>query len=96
MEDDGHPFLAAHQFTEEYGHNLVERRGDPENLRVTHAIITAEGRRTLERALPMFHEEVAERFARHLDEEEIRVLRRAMRKVIRASGEEPLSEATSD
>ncbi len=70
---------------------LVERRGDPENLRVTHAGITAEGRRTLERALPAFQAEVAERFVRHLDEEDIRTLRRAMRKVIRASGEEPLS-----
>jgi DNA-binding MarR family transcriptional regulator len=70
---------------------LVERRGDPENLRVTHAGITAEGRIMLERALPAFHAEVAERFVRHLDEEEIRTLRRTMRKLIRASGEEPLS-----
>ena len=75
---------------------LVERRGDPENLRVTYATITAVGREALERAQPAFHEEVEERFAGHLDEEEVRVLRRAMRKVIRASGDEPLSEGAND
>jgi DNA-binding MarR family transcriptional regulator len=75
---------------------LVERRGDPENLRVTYAILAAEGKETLERALPTFREEIEERFARHLDEEEMRVVRGAMGKVIRASGEEPLSEAISD
>ncbi len=74
---------------------LVERGGDPENLRVTYAILTEEGREVLERALPGFREEIEERFSGHLEEEEVRVVRRAMRKVIRASGEEPLSEATS-
>ncbi len=74
----------------------MKRLGDPENLRVTYATITAEGREALERALPAFREEVAERFARHLEDEEMRVLQRAMRKVIRASGEEPLSEGTND
>ncbi len=83
-------------FTRLERRGLVERRGDPENLRVTYATLTKEGREVLERALPAFREEVAERFARHLDEEEIRVLRRAMRKVIRASGEEPLSEGRND
>ncbi len=75
---------------------LVERRGDPENLRVTYALITEEGREVLERALPAFREEIEERFAGHLNEEEIRTVRRAMRKVIRASGEEPLSEGSND
>jgi DNA-binding MarR family transcriptional regulator len=83
-------------FTRLEKRGLVERRGDPENLRVTYAIITQEGRRTLERALPAFHAEVAERFGSHLEEEEIRTLRRAMRKVIRASGEEPLSNEPGD
>src|SRR3712207_3042262 len=66
---------------------LVERRGDPENLRVTYAVLTEEGRETLERALPAFREEVEERIAGHLDKEELRSIRRAMGKVIRASGE---------
>ena len=75
---------------------LVERRGDPENLRVTYATITAEGREVLEHALPVFREEIEDRFAGHLNDEEIRTIRRAMRKVIRASGEEPLSEGAHD
>jgi DNA-binding MarR family transcriptional regulator len=75
---------------------LVERRGDPENLRVTYAILTEEGREALERARPAFGEEIEERFAGHLSDEEIRTVRRAMRNVIRASGEEPLSEGTND
>jgi DNA-binding MarR family transcriptional regulator len=83
-------------FTRLETRGLVERRGDPQNLRVTYATITAEGRKELERAMPAFHEEVERRFARHLDEEEVRVLRRAMRKVIRASGEEPLSDEPND
>jgi DNA-binding MarR family transcriptional regulator len=83
-------------FTRLESRGLVERRDDPENLRVTYATITAEGREALERALPAFREEVEERFAGHLDGEEVRVLRRAMHKVIRASGDEPLSEGTND
>ena len=79
-------------FTRLQRRGLVERRGDPENLRVTYAILTEEGREVLERALPAFREEIEERFAGHLNDEEIRTVRRAMRKVIGASGEEPLSD----
>ncbi len=82
-------------FTRLERRGLVKRLGDPENLRVTYAILTEEGRVALERAMPVFRGEIEERFAGHLGEEEIRVLRRAMRKVIRASGEEPLSEGTT-
>ncbi len=74
----------------------MERRGDPDNLRVTYAILTEEGREALERAQPEFREEIEERFGGHLDEEEMRTVPRGMRKLIGASGEEPLSEATSD
>ena len=83
-------------FTRLERRGLVERRGDPENLRVTYAILTEDGREVLERAQPAFREEIEERFAGHLDEEEVRVVRRAMRKVIRASGEEPLSGEPGD
>ena len=79
-------------FTRLERRGLVERRGDRENLRVTYATITEEGRETLERALPAFREEIVKRFAGHLDEEETLRIRRAMRKVIMASGEEPLSD----
>ena len=78
-------------FTRLEKRGLVERRGDPENLRVTYAILTEEGREALERARPAFLEEIEERFAGHLNKEEIRTIRQAVRKVIRASGEEPLS-----
>jgi DNA-binding MarR family transcriptional regulator len=83
-------------FTRLERRGLVKRLGDPENLRVTYATITAEGREALEHALPAFREEVEERFAGHLSHKEIRTVRRAMRKVIRASGEEPLSKGTND
>jgi DNA-binding MarR family transcriptional regulator len=83
-------------FTRLQRRGLVERRGDPDNLRVTYAILTEEGREALERALPAFREEIEARFSGHLTEEEIRVVRRAMRKVIGASGEEPLSQDTND
>jgi DNA-binding MarR family transcriptional regulator len=83
-------------FTRLERRGLVERRGDPENLRVTYAILTVEGREALERAQPAFREEIEERFAGHLNEKEVQMIRRAMRKVIRASGEEPLSEGVND
>ncbi len=83
-------------FTRLQRRGLVERRGDPENLRVTYAILTEEGREALERAQPAFREEIEERFGGQLNEDEIRMVRRAMRKVIRATGEEPLSEGAND
>jgi DNA-binding MarR family transcriptional regulator len=83
-------------FTRLERRGLVERLGDPENLRVTYATMTAEGREALERARPTFREEIEERFAGHLNEEEMRTIRRAMRKVIRSSGEEPLSDEPGD
>jgi len=79
-------------FTRLEKRGLVARRGDPDNLRVTYAILTAEGRKMLERVLPTCRGEIEERFARHLDEEETLTVRRAMGKVIRAFGEEPLSQ----
>jgi DNA-binding MarR family transcriptional regulator len=82
-------------FTRLEKRGLVARRGDPENLRVTYAILTEEGRELLERALPVFRKEVEERFGGHLTGEEKRTVRRAMGKVIRASGKEPLSEGTN-
>jgi DNA-binding MarR family transcriptional regulator len=78
-------------FTRLERRGLVQRLGDPENLRVTYAILTEEGREALERARPAFLEEIEERFAGRLNKEEMRTIRQAMRKVIRASGEEPLS-----
>jgi DNA-binding MarR family transcriptional regulator len=78
-------------FTRLERRGLVERRSDPENLRVTYAILTEE-KEALERARPAFRQEIEKRFAEHLNEEE----RRALRKVIRASDEEPLSDEPGD
>ena len=83
-------------FTRLERRGLVKRLGDPENLRVTYAILTEDGREALEHAQPAFRQEIEERFAGHLNEEEIRTVRRAMGKAIRASGDEPLSEGTND
>jgi DNA-binding MarR family transcriptional regulator len=82
-------------FTRLEGRRLVKRLSDPENLRVTYAILTQEGREVLEDALPVFREEIEDRFAGHFTVEEMRTIRQGMGKVIRAFGEEPLSEATS-
>src|SRR5918994_5368718 len=41
-------------FTRLERRGLVQRLGDPENLRVTYAILTEEGREALERARPAF------------------------------------------
>ena len=68
---------------------LVERQGDPENLRATYAAITDEGREVFRRVAPVSLGEVEERFSRHLDGEEAEVMRRALGKVIRACGDEP-------
>ena len=83
-------------FTRLERRGLVKRLGDPENLRVTYAILTEDGREALEHAQPAFRQEIEERFAGHLNEEEIRTVRRAMGKAIRASGDEALSEGTND
>jgi DNA-binding MarR family transcriptional regulator len=83
-------------FTRLERRGLVERLGDPDNLRVTYAILTGEGREVLEGAMPAFREEIEERFSGHLDEDERRTVRRAMGKVIRALGEEPLSAEPGD
>ncbi len=72
---------------------LVERRGNPDNLRVTYATITAEGREALWGAVPVQLAGVEERFSRHLSAEEAKVMRRALGKVIRGNGEEPWSPA---
>jgi hypothetical protein len=58
-----------------------------------YATTTAEDGKTLERALLALHEE-AERFAAHLDVEEIRPPRRAMREVVRGLRARSRSPAT--
>lgn len=67
---------------------LVERQGDPENLRATYAVITEKGREVFRRAAPVSLREVEERFSRHMDLEEAEVMRRVFGRIIQDTGEE--------
>jgi DNA-binding MarR family transcriptional regulator len=76
-------------------HGLVSRQGDPENLRITYAVLTDEGRRVLQRSTTAFLTAIHDHFSRHVTPQEARVITAAMTRVIRAHGEEPdTSEAT--
>lgn len=68
---------------------LVERQGDPDNLRATYAAITGKGREVFRKAAPVNLREVEERFSRHVDAEEAEVMRRVLGRIIRAAGDEP-------
>lgn len=68
---------------------LVERQGDPANLRATYAAITDKGREAFRRAAPVSLREVENRFSCHVDAEEAEVMRRVLGRVIRAAGDEP-------
>ena len=66
---------------------LVERQPNPEDKRSSYAAITAAGRERLRSAAPTYLNAIEEHFARHLSDEEIRVLTAALGKVVAA--EEP-------
>ena len=68
---------------------LLERQGDPGNLRATYAAVTDRGREVFRHAAPVSLGEVEERFSRHLDKDEAEVMRRVLGRVIRACGDEP-------
>lgn len=68
---------------------LVERCGDPGNLRATYAALTDTGHEAFMRAAPVCLGEVEERFSRHVNREEAAVVRRVLGRVIRAAGDEP-------
>lgn len=68
---------------------LVERQGDPDNLRATYAAITDKGREVFRKAAPVSLREVEERFSCHVDAEEAEVMRRVLGRIIRAAGDEP-------
>ena len=68
---------------------LVERQGDPHNLRATYAAITDRGREVFRKAAPVSLREVEERFSCHVDAEEAEVMRRVLGRIIRAAGDEP-------
>ncbi len=63
---------------------LVERQQNPDDRRSTYAAITAEGRRRLRAAAPVYLAAVREHFLSHLTDHEIRTVARALGKVAQA------------
>ena len=63
---------------------LVERQPNPDDKRSSYAAITAAGRRRLRSAAPTYLAAIEEHFSQHLTEEELRVLGRALGKVLAA------------
>lgn len=71
------------------GRGLVERQGDPANLRITYAALTPRGREILTSSTTAFLAAVREHFGRHLDEAEARTVTAVMNRVIDALGGTP-------
>ncbi|WP_198532902.1 MarR family winged helix-turn-helix transcriptional regulator [Carbonactinospora thermoautotrophica] len=67
---------------------LVERQGDPDNLRVTYAVLTEKGRAAFPAHAPVFLQGVRRYFSQHLTDDEVETITRAMTKVIKALGYE--------
>jgi DNA-binding MarR family transcriptional regulator len=67
-------------------HGLVRRTTDDHDRRGTLAVLTPKGRRTLDRARPVFLEAIRERFSRHVTEADAEELLRVLRKVLAANG----------
>lgn len=63
---------------------LVERQANPDDRRSSFAAITPEGRRRLRKAAPVYLAAIEQHFLAHLEEDEIRVLARALGKVLAA------------
>jgi DNA-binding MarR family transcriptional regulator len=60
---------------------LVSRRPDPDDRRGTLACLTDAGLHSLRRAAPVHLRGVEEHFARHLRDDEVRVLRQAFERI---------------
>jgi DNA-binding MarR family transcriptional regulator len=77
-------------------HGLVERQGDPANLRITYAVLTDRGRELLKASTSTFLGAIREHFAQHLSAAEARTITEAMNRVIRTLGGTPdTPDATS-
>ncbi|MDN5916464.1 MAG: MarR family winged helix-turn-helix transcriptional regulator [Pseudonocardia sp.] len=68
---------------------LVERQGDPENLRITYAVLTDHGRQTLKRSTTTFLGAIREHFGQHIDPDEARTVTEAMNRVTKTLGGDP-------
>ena len=63
---------------------LVTREMCPIDRRGTYAVITPEGGAALQRAAPTHRRGIQQHFLRHMSSEDLRALRRALEKVLRA------------
>ncbi|HEX4224112.1 MAG TPA: MarR family winged helix-turn-helix transcriptional regulator [Pseudonocardiaceae bacterium] len=72
--------------TQMAGTGLVERQGDPDNLRITYAAITDQGRTTLRRVTPVFFGAIKQHFGQHLSADEASTVLRVMNRVLEAGG----------
>jgi DNA-binding MarR family transcriptional regulator len=63
---------------------LVRREPNPDDRRSLFAVVTEEGRERLRAAAPAYLAGIEEHYTRHLDEEEIGVLSRALARVLEA------------
>ena len=66
---------------------LLRREPCPDDRRGAYAVLTPEGEATLRRAWPTYGRGIAEHFARHLSDEEARVLTEALERVYAAAPE---------
>lgn len=63
---------------------LVERQANPDDKRSSFAAITAEGRRRLRAAAPIYLAAVDDHFLRHLDPRDVDAITTGLRKVVSA------------
>ena len=68
---------------------LVERRSNPDDGRSAFAAITAEGRRRLRAAAPVYLAAVDQQFLGHLSDEEAAVIAAALQRVLAAGADGP-------
>ena len=64
--------------------DLVRREPNPDDGRSSFAVLTAEGRRRLRAAAPTYLAAIERHYANHLSDQEIRVLNRALGRVLAA------------
>lgn len=64
---------------------LLRREPDPADGRGLYAVLTEEGLEALRRTWPTYARGIAEHFGKHLEDEEVEVLDRALRRVLTAA-----------
>lgn len=63
---------------------LVAREPDDTDGRVTYAVLTAEGKKVLRSAAPVYRRGIEEHFTRHLTEREQRIIAEGLTRVVEA------------